>query len=541
MSDFPKQYVASRLDFTRRQASGTTSANGTASRRLALGSATLAAAVFLAGCGNNLRPTVTPITGTGPAAQPGSYAFVISTPSPTASGVGTVVDYSGDTVMATAPIGPGPVTFTLSGAGSTAWTLNGDGTVSNIPVTTNLQAKQITYSTLNPIPTSGTFSGLDPVVALFGGALGLFALDVNLNQVDVLTGSPDAFKLTVPVDQTPVTMVGVSSATRYYAISQMIPYSAACNVNPRGVGTTGMADAIETATYSTPSAHIPVGVCPVYAVGTPDTKRVFVLNRGSDSISVINSQNNAIDSCPINSVNQNGQVYNCIPTIPLSTYAANKLCPTASAATCVLPPSGSAGLPATAGPVYAEYNAATAQLVVSNYDGNTISIIDVSLDEYGNDSPTFGTTFTVPVGANPASVTVLNNGSRAYVANQSDSTVTVVDMISHTVEKTLPVTGHPRTVVSTQNSLYGKIYVASTDSPYVTIIRTDQDIISTSVLVQGNTVDVRTTTPDGSTANLNLISRLPGAGQPCYLPLSELPAAGITNATCRVQDATLLP
>ena len=181
-------------------------------------------------------------------------------------------------------------------------------------------------------------------------------------------------------------------------------------------------------------------------------------------------------------------------------------------------------VPAKAGPVYAEYNATTNQLVVADYDGNTISVIDVSLDEYGNDSPTFGTTFTIPVGNNPASVTVLHDGSRAYTANQTDSTVTIVNLSSHTVEKTLPVIGHPRTVVSTANSLYGKVYVASPDSPYLTILRTDLDIVDTTVLVQGNIVDVRVTTQNGSSGNNNNISRRPGAGQPCYLP-------GVTNFT----------
>ena len=366
---------------------------------------------------------------------------------------------------------------------------------------------------------------------MFGGSLGLYALDVNLNQVDVLTGGTvDSFKLTVPVDKTPVTMVGVAGTTRYYAISQLIPYSAACNTNPAGVGTNGVADAIETGTY-TVSAQIPVGVCPVYAVGTPDTRRVFVINRGSDTVSVINSQNNASNTC-VPGVNQNGQPYTCHPTLPLST--------TAVAATGITPTNGVTGLPAVAGPVYAEYNTATSQLVVSNYDGKSISIIDVSLDEFGNDSPTFGTTFTVPVGANPASVTVLADGSRAYTANQSDSTVSIVNMTSHTVEKVLPVTGHPRQVVSTKNSLYGKVYALSPDSPTVTIIRTDQDIIGTTVLVQGNALDIRITSPDASSANLNLISRLPGAGQPCLLPLSELPKGNITIANCQYQDASQL-
>ena len=129
----------------------------------------------------------------------------------------------------------------------------------------------------------------------------------------------------------------------------------------------------------------------------------------------------------------------------------------------------------------------------------------------------------------------------AYVANQSDQTVTIVNLSSHTVEKTLPIYGHPRTVVSTQNSLYGKVYVASPDSPYITVIRTDQDIVDTTVLVQGNVIDVRTTSPDASTANANVVSRLPGAGQPCFLSPEQLGgASGTTIANCRVQDPTLL-
>jgi YVTN family beta-propeller protein len=518
-------------------------------RSLAL-AASAGALLSLAGCGSNLRPTVTPITGTGPASQPASYAFVISRPtsSTTAQGYGTVIDYSGDTVMATAPIGPGPVTFALNGGGSIAWTLNEDGTVSNIPVTTQLQEKQITYSTLNEIPASGTSTdpaGLDPVVALFGGSLGLYALDVNLNELDVLTGSPDAFKEDVPVDQTPVTVVGVAGATRIFSVSQEIPYlttttlngstvdgGVACNIAPHSVGVNGIADGIETATY-TVSSQIQVGVCPDYAVGSPDTRRVFVLNRGSDTVTVINSQNNTLDSCVCPStgcVNQNGNTYTCHPTLPLSTTAVTN--------TGITPPNGSTGLPTLAGPVYAEYDPTAEELVVSNYDGNTVNIIDVSLDEYGNDSATFGTTYTVNVGNNPASVTVLADGSRAYTANQTDSTVSVIDLASHTIETTLPVTGHPRTVVSTQNSLYGKVWVASPDSPTVTIIRTDEDIIDTTVLVQGNAVDVRATS---FAANVNLSSRLPGAGQPCYLPPADFTSATpLTLTNCQVQDASLL-
>jgi YVTN family beta-propeller protein len=552
MSKFFQQSVPARVFHSSRSASKTL-IHGS----LILGVA--GAVIGIAGCGSNLRPTVTPIVGTGPASQPASYAFVISAPtsSPTAQGYGTVIDYSGDTIMASAPIGPGPMAYALN-SGSQAWTLNVDGTVSNIPFSTQLQEKQIAYSTLNEIPAAGTPTdpaGLDPVVALYGGSLGLYALDVNLNEMDVLTGSPDAFKLDVPVDQSPVTMVHVPGASRAFVVAQNIPYltpftipggstvdgGVACTVAPHSVGTTGFADGIETATY-TISSHIPVGVCPDYAIGSPDTRRVFVLNRGSDTISVINSQFNTIDQCtPF--LNQNGQKVTCHACLPLSTAAISADCPA--------PPNGTAGLPAVAGPVYAEFNPATEQIVVSNYDGNTVSIIDVTLDEYGNDSNTydasgnlnggFGTTYTVPVGKNPAAVTVLADGSRAYTANQTDGTVTVINMVSHSVETTLPVTGNPRTVVSTQNSLFGKVYVISPNSPSITIIRTDQDIIDTTVLVQGNAVDARVTSPNATSTNVNLVSRLPGAGQPCNLPPAAFSAAApVTLANCKAQDPTLL-
>jgi len=230
-------------------------------------------------------------------------------------------------------------------------------------------------------------------------------------------------------------------------------------------------------------------------------------------------------------VNQSGQSYFCHPALPLSTPAVAALqTQYAGTNTPFSPPNGTAGMGTVAGPVYAEYNIATSQLVVADYDGNTVSVIDVSLDQYGNDSPTFGTTFTIPVGANPASVTVLFDGSRAYTANQTDQTVTVVNLSSHTMVKSVAVTGHPRTVASTQNSIFGKVYVASPDSPYLTIIRTDQDIVDATVLVQGNILDVRATTQNAVSGNAINVSRKPGFGQPCYLP-GATPAATYTTCT----------
>jgi DNA-binding beta-propeller fold protein YncE len=477
--------------------------SGRARVRLVQAGVAIVAAALIAGCGNAYRPVVTPVNPSGPAAQPTSYAVVVSAPAPTTAGIVTIIDYAGDTVMAIAPIGPGPSNFTLDELGATGYTLDSDGTLTNFPVTTSLQAKNVTYSTLS--------ASAQPV-NLMAPSSGLWATDLNGNVADVFASSPQLFKLAISVAPTPITIVGSPTlqGQREYVISQNFidPTGVTCNTSPT-TAPTGVATPIEISTYSA-DTPIPLGRCPVFGVQSSDQKRLFVMNRGDDTITVINSQNNTLDQCTPFTDPETGRTVTCHPTLPLST--------TAVTATHITPPNGTSGMRAIAGPVYAEYNSATNQLVVADYDGGTISMIDVTLDEYGNDSATFGTTYTIPVGNNPASVTVLADGSRAYTANQADGTVTIANLTSHTVEKTLTVVGHPRTVVSTENSLFGKVYVASPDSPYLTILATLTDLVDTTILVEGNIVDVRVSTQNGSSGNNNTATRSAGLGQPCNLP-----------------------
>src|ERR1035441_3635361 len=123
--------------------------SGRARVRLVQAGAVIAAAALIAGCGNAYRPVVTPINPSGPASQPTSYAVVVSAPSPTTAGIVTIIDYAGDTVMALAPIGPGPSAFAMDQLGATGYTVDSDGTLANFPITTSLQAKMVTYSTLS--------------------------------------------------------------------------------------------------------------------------------------------------------------------------------------------------------------------------------------------------------------------------------------------------------------------------------------------------------------------------------------------------------
>lgn len=497
--------------------------------RLAQTGAVLTAAAFMAGCGNSYRPVVTPVIPSGPPAEVSSHVAVVSAPSESTSGVATIIDWSGDAIMAYALIGVGPLNLTLDETASTGYTYNRNGTITSFPISdTSLLAKNIAYST----PPSGA-----TLLNMSAPSAGMWATDIANNAVDYFNSSPMAFKQAIPVATSPIMVAGsyTASGQRQYVIAQNFTDSTgvACNTAPTAQ-TAGVVVPIETSSMTADPA-IAVGKCPVFAVQTPDLARLFVINRGDDTITVINTINNASDSCTPYQ-NRAGAWITCHPTIQL---------------------------PAGSGPVYAEYNATIQKLIVANYDGGTISVIDVPLDEYGNDANTyangtctnyadcgavtggFGTVHTIPVGKYsstpyPASVTVLYDGSRAYSANQGDEdgsgngTVSVVNLSSYTVEKTISVVGHPRTVVSTQNSTLAKIYAGAPDSPYLTIIKdagTASDSIDTTVRVTGNIVDVRTTTKNGSTGNYLDTSLMPGYGTPCTLPPSMLPTPDLT--TCR--------
>ena len=121
------------------------------------------------------------------------------------------------------------------------------------------------------------------------------------------------------------------------------------------------------------------------------------------------------------------------------------------------------------------------------------------------------------MGVNAVMVSVLQDGTRAYVANQGvlptatnpvgiPGSISVINLTTNTVSATIPaantvnaadafVHGHPNFIVTTQGTPTGKVYVTATDSTDLSIIRTDLDVITTHLPLQGNGVAVRITTP----------------------------------------------
>ena len=415
------------------------------------------------GCGNQYRPVVAATNPVGPAPQPQKLAVVVSQPGASANGLLSFIDFSGDTLLVNAFVGQRPYYMNLNSSNGLGYTLNADGTISSFSLTTTLQTSEVQTTTLAP--------GANPS-STFSTSTNLYVPESGRSAVAQLQNSPPVVVQELPVTSnfSPVYVVGTLNAPRAYAVSQ--------STTP---GAPGQVSGIETST-NTISTNIPVGVAPVYGVMTADGKRAFVLNQGSNSVSVINAQANELDVTT--------------PVVPVGIA-----------------------------PVWADLAVPRSELVVANAGDGTgpgsVSLVSIPLCSAAAlptnpncdpnnpvDAVGFGTVLaSIPVGRQPVMVGVLQDGSRAYVANYADSTVSVISLQTNSLIATIPVSGRPIYLAVTSGTPTGKVYVVTQDSvpepgfpvapnsSLMTVIRTDTDTVETYVDLQGKGISVRVTAP----------------------------------------------
>ena len=446
-------------------------------------------AVALLGCQQQYRPVVSAVNPVGPAGQPSKYAVAVSSPSATEAGLITFVDFSGDTIISTQPLLTDPTYFSLSTSGAEAFVINPTNSLTAVPDTTNPSILQPNVLLQTSLPANANPTTVSSFT--LGSTARILVPEPGLNAVAILATAPPALQQQLTVAANPQYVIGLDTTPRAYVLSTGT------------AGGPGVASAIEGSSLSI-SAVLNIGNDPVYGVETADFRRVFVMNKGSGTVSVINVTNNALDT-------------------PNQTITVGQ------------------------NPVWADLSTITNELVVLNQGDGTnpgsLSIIDIPLCnalalptnpscDASNpvDGQGFGTVVaTVPVGVNPQVVSVLSDGSRAYVANQgrlpgtlsaSDpgvpGTVSVVNLASGTVTATISSAnssianlvptcpdgstltcayGNPTTIAATFGTPTGKVYVTSPNSNYLTVIETDTDTVDTHVNLQGAGVRVRVTAP----------------------------------------------
>jgi DNA-binding beta-propeller fold protein YncE len=461
----------------------------------------------LAGCGNTYRPVVTGSNPVGPPAQPTKYAIAVANPcgppvpvpTCTTPALLTFVNVFGDTVISTPSVQPNPNYFAISSGGGEGYTTNALGQLDEFGAgnPAGLITSDIGQTTLGTTPATIT------PVSLNGsnGASAYITQPATSSIAAVNTSNQLIQNIAVPAS--PLYVVGADGTSRIYSL----------NSNGTASSIEGSSSALLSVT-----ANITVGTNPTYGVMTSDTRRAFVLNTGSQSVSVINVVNNALDA-GISGASSGG----ACPTptvVPGTIYLPNVM-----DSTCT--PIASA-----ANPIWADFNPLYSELVVlSQGDGvlpGVVTVINIPLCsaiaqpsnpncDTNNpvDAAGFGTILkSIPVGINPLMLSVLQDTAtpRVYVANSGTSTaggsVSVVNLNSFTVTATLPTVAdsnnpvstavfglRPATIAATTGNPTGKVFVTSIDSRYLTVINTESDTVTTHIPLQGNGLRVVVSTP----------------------------------------------
>jgi YVTN family beta-propeller protein len=346
--------------------------------------------------------------------------------------------------------------------------------------------------TLEQIDVSGDSVTLDVIVGrnpLFASFLGANIgavytaneLDDSITQQSFFTANPPSV-ITLPLGNTPV-FIGGTQNTLVYVVDTVAPQ----------ICPSGAVDVLATGNVITDT--ICVGNNPVALTQLPNGGKIYVMNQGDNTVSVIDPASKLvittltgfsspvcatsnIDGSYLFVVNKGNGTLTAIHTIDNTTTS----------------------MAVGSQPNFSIFDSRRNRLYVTNSGSNDVSVLDLS-------QPTPATMMlkqSVALGAgalNPTSIVPLADGSRYYVANTGSNTVSVIDAISNTLAS-LPVanpiplfpvgtsgpTTQPLWIESEPTST--KVYVTTpapigpaqatnpNAAPGVTIIRTSNNTIS---------------------------------------------------------------
>lgn len=366
-----------------------------------------ASALFIAGCGQTYRPVATPIPQQG-GPQPSLPAFAL----------------------------------VLSNTGSatqgflTSYNLPGDSNNGQIPV------------------------GHDPVYAMTpDGARGLVA-NRGEDSISFL------FPISAPSTANLVTIaLQPNSAPSYIASNG----ATAWVVNP---GRNGKSPTLGVVSLSsnTEVTEVPVGANPVLAAFNSSSQKVYVVNQGSGSVTIVaTTDNSVLASVPVGP----SPSFAVVGTAGF-VYVLN----TGGSTVTQIDPNFdqvSNTINVCSQPDYAAYDAIARKIVIACRASNNVSILDADPA-----SATYLRVVNVPVGTAPVSVAILGNSDRAAVANSGSNDVTIVDTLANRVlVPSIPVGTNPISVSAATSGT--KLLVANLGSNTVTFIETNTYTVTSTL------------------------------------------------------------
>ena len=486
--------------------------------RLLRAASTLLLGLICASCGENFRPVAQPIQGLQPSPAPSHFIASITTDgvgdNHRDSGAVSNMNVSGDSIQGTMKVGIAPVHAALTAAGAKLYAANSaEDTVTSTIISSAAVAATVS---LPPSPFASIIlcsgNGTNATYT-YAGATQLFFVGDTVYVSGCATNG----------------LNGVYTVTAASAGSFSVANATTATDNPESVGAQAkipnavFANTTENnnmyvASYGTNSVYVintgtdavraavPVGIHPVALAETPDARKVYVANHGDStsggSVSVIDTVSDTAKTICLSG----GAPPSCTLG-PLPVWAVAR---SDSEEIYVLDASGviyaintasdaviTSTFPPQAGANFMFYDQNFSRLYVTSPSSDSLRVFDVSAG-----APVLvGIPIAIPAAPSspcpaspvlPTSVTVLGDGSKAYVASYqvSGSSVctqlSVIDTGSSTLTKTIPLTVASDTSAQTGCGKVGfrafatssgggtnsnfKVYVAQCDAGSVAVI-----------------------------------------------------------------------
>jgi YVTN family beta-propeller protein len=203
---------------------------------------------------------------------------------------------------------------------------------------------------------------------------------------------------------------------------------------------------------------------------TPDGKRVYVANSGSNNVSVISTASDTVTTTiAVGTAPRGVAVTPDGKTVYVTNSGSGTVSAISTATNTVI------GTPIAVGS--APFGVAVIpdghKVYVTNGAAGTVSVIATATNTVVG-SP-------ITVGTDPVGVAVAPDGTKVYVANFGSSNVSVIATASNTVAATIPVGTDPFGVAATWDGT--KVYVANLGSNTVSVIETASNTVALSVPV----------------------------------------------------------
>lgn len=383
--------------------------------------------VLICGCGDQFRPVATPLPLPSPTPQNSRFAVFTSCFLDPAITDPTKKDCS---------------TTGVSGA-STDINVSGDTVVGITPtgrspiialaestlvatadrdsdtVTSYTRVSLGTTTTVSGPTTTGLPSGARPTALVNANGI-IYITESGRNVVGVLGGSPFAITAEVPVGTNPINLTVLPNGKKIYVVNQ-------------GDSSVTVIDTTDNSVVAT--IINPLASSPVWAVPSADSSHVYVVNQGSSNVTIIDATNDSV----------------------VATLAVGS------------------------SPNFATFDTQNQRVIVTNPGAET-SAGSISVINADPTSPLFESVSNIAVGINPRSATALANGTRIYVANTGSHSISVINSLSLTVSKTIslissvtPADMTPSPVSIASDAESQKVMTANRDSNDVSIINTATD------------------------------------------------------------------